>query len=83
MRNTANQALGVLRDQELKKPERTDERGTQLKMIAGSRFDYGEMAKQSLGSQWDKLDERQRQEFVDLFTEFLTAIYGKTPCLLR
>ena len=51
MRNTANQALGVLRDQELKKPERTDERGTQLKMIAGSRFDYGEMAKQSLGGQ--------------------------------
>src|SRR5215813_10385300 len=48
MRTTVNQALGVLRDQELKKPERTDERGTQLKRIAGSRFDYGEMAKRSL-----------------------------------
>jgi phospholipid transport system substrate-binding protein len=75
MRTTVNQALGVLRDQELKKPERTEERGTQLKRIAGSRFDYGEMAKRSLGGQWDKLDERQRQEFVDLFTEFVTATY--------
>ena len=33
------------------------------------------MAKRSLGGQWDKLEERERQEFVDLFTEFLTATY--------
>jgi phospholipid transport system substrate-binding protein len=64
-----------LQDQELKKPERTDERVTQLKKIADLRFDYGEMAKRSLGSQWDKLVKRERQEFVDLFTEFLTATY--------
>ena len=75
MRTTISQALGVLQDQELKKPERTDERVTRLKQIADARFDYGEMAKRSLGSQWDKLDERKRQEFVDLFTEFLTATY--------
>ena len=75
MRTTVRQALGVLQDQELKKPERTDERITQLKKIADLRFDYGEMAKRSLGGQWDKLVERERQEFVDLFTEFLTATY--------
>ena len=33
------------------------------------------MAKRSLGGQWDKLGERERQEFVDLFTELLTATY--------
>jgi phospholipid transport system substrate-binding protein len=75
MRTTVSQALEVLQDQELKKPERTDERVTRLKKIADARFDYGEMAKRSLGSQWDKLEERERQEFVDLFTEFLTATY--------
>ena len=75
MRTTVSQALGVLQDQELKKPERTDERVTQLKKIADARFDYGEMAKRSLGGQWDKLAERERQEFVGLFTEFLTATY--------
>ena len=75
MRTTVSQALRVLQDQELKKPERTDERVTQLKKIADVRFDYGEMAKRSLGGQWDKLDERERQEFVGLFTEFLTATY--------
>jgi phospholipid transport system substrate-binding protein len=75
MRTTVSQALGVLQDQELKKPERTDERVTRLKKIADLRFDYGEMAKRSLGGQWDKLEERERQEFVGLFTEFLTATY--------
>ena len=75
MRITVSQTLGVLQDQELKKPERTDERVTRLKQIADLRFDYGEMAKRSLGGQWDKLVERERQEFVDLFIEFLTATY--------
>src|SRR5713101_6644545 len=73
MRTTVSQALGVLQDQELKKPERTDERVTQLKKIADVRFDYGDMAKRSLGGHWDKLKERERQDFVDLFTDFLTA----------
>src|SRR5262245_20961459 len=75
MRTTVSQALRVLQDPEFKKPERTNERATQLKKIADQRFDYGEMAKRSLGGQWDKLTERERQEFVDLFTEFLTATY--------
>jgi ABC-type transporter MlaC component len=75
MRTTVSQALGVLQDPDLKKPERTDERVTQLKKIADVRFDYGEMAKRSLSSQWNKLEEKERQEFVGLFTEFLTATY--------
>jgi phospholipid transport system substrate-binding protein len=75
MRTTIGQALEVLQDQELKKPERMDERVARLRQIADVRFDYGEMAKRSLGGQWDKLGVRERQEFVDLFTEFMTATY--------
>ena len=75
MRSTVGQALGVLQDQELQRPERVNEKVTRLKRIADSRFDYGEMAKRSLGGQWDKLEERERQEFVDLFTELLTTTY--------
>jgi phospholipid transport system substrate-binding protein len=77
VRTTVSQALRVLRDEELKKPERTDERVIRLKEIADSRFDYGEMAKRSLGGQWDKLGARDRQEFVDLFTELLTTTYAE------
>ena len=75
MKTTVRQALEVLQDKALKKPERTDERVTRLKKIADTIFDYGEMAKRSLGGQWIKLEEREQQEFVGLFTEFLTATY--------
>lgn len=75
MRTTVSQALEILQDPALKKPERTDERVARLKKIADGRFDYGEMAKRSLGGQWNKIDEKERQEFVGLFTEFLTATY--------
>jgi phospholipid transport system substrate-binding protein len=75
MKSTVHQALEVLRDPELKKPDRAEERVTRLKRIADSRFDYEEMAKRSLGSEWSKLQERKQQEFVDLFTEFLTSTY--------
>ena len=77
VRTTVGQALRVLQVEELKKPERTDERVSRLRKIADSRFDYGEMAKRSLGGQWDKLGARDRQEFVDLFTELLTTTYAE------
>jgi phospholipid transport system substrate-binding protein len=75
MKATVSQALGVLRDQDLKKPERTDEFVTRLKSIADARFDYGEMARRAMGNHWVQLGEREQEEFVVLFTEFLTATY--------
>jgi len=75
MKTTVSQALGLLRDQNFKKPERTDELVTRLKQIADSRFDYAEMARRSMGNQWLQLAEQEQREFVGLFTEFLTATY--------
>jgi phospholipid transport system substrate-binding protein len=77
VRTTVGQALRVLQVEELKKPERTDERVSRLRKIANSRFDYGEMAKRSLGGQWDKLGASDRQEFVDLFAELLATTYAE------
>ena len=75
MMAAASQAIEVLQDPELKKTERIDERVSRLKKTADSCFEYAEMAKRSLGSQWKQLGEKEGQEFVDLFTEFLTATY--------
>ena len=41
------------------------------------RFDFAEMAKQSLGSYWKNLDGRQA-EFVSIFTDFLASSYMTT-----
>src|SRR5215831_13467405 len=59
MKATVTQAMGVLQDEQLKKPEHVNERVNRLKDIAYFRFDYGEMAKRSLGAQSAKLVDRE------------------------
>lgn len=40
-------------------------------------FDFQEMAKRSLGMHWKKIEDEQRQEFSDVFAEFLATTYMK------
>ncbi|WP_447977765.1 Tgt2/MlaC family protein [Candidatus Nitrospira bockiana] len=72
---TIDEVLRVLQDKEMKKPERLEERRQLIERAIGDRFSYEEMAKRTLGQQWGKLDEKQRQEFVDLFRSLLTNTY--------
>lgn len=76
VKSTINEVIRVLEDQELKKPDRSEERRHKLEQVIGNRFSYDEMAKRSLGSQWTKLNEKQRKEFVDLFQRLLSNTYA-------
>ena len=76
IRGTINEVLRILSDQGMKKPERAQERRKLLEKIVGDRFSYDEMAKRTLAAQWQKLDEKQRTEFVDLFRRLLTNSYA-------
>ena len=76
VRTTVNEAIKVLQDQGLKTPDRAAERIKRLKKLADSRFDYGEMAKRSLGAHWNKMSDSEQTEFVNLFTKLLTATYA-------
>ncbi len=76
VKSSLDQVVRVLEDKELKNPERAVERRRQLVKIIGDRFSYEEMSKRSLGPQWNKLDETQRQEFVDLFQQLLVRSYA-------
>lgn len=42
-----------------------------------ARFDFAEMAKRSLGSNWAGLDQQQQKEFVKVFTERMLFTYGR------
>ena len=77
MRSTINDVIRIVEDQDLKKPTRSIERRKMLEKVVGDRFSYEEMAKRSLGAQWPKLTDKERQEFVDLFTSLLTATYAQ------
>jgi phospholipid transport system substrate-binding protein len=78
VKSSMEQVVRVLEDKELKKADRVIERRQQLQKIFNDRFSYEEMSKRSLGAHWNKLNETQRQQFVDLFRQLLARSYTGT-----
>ena len=65
----------ILADPSLKGEANTASRRQQLKRALGERFAFDEMAKRSLGAQWQKRTASEQQEFVRLFTDLLEGAY--------
>ncbi len=76
VKETIDQVLSVLGDEDLKVPGREVERREKLEAIIGQRFDYEEMAKRTLAAKWKKLSTETQQEFVGLFQQFLSQSYA-------
>ena len=76
MKTTIDEALELIRNKELKQPEKAEERRQRLEQIVGNRFDYEEMSKRSLGAPWNSLSDKEKQEFVALFRTLLTNSYA-------
>ena len=76
VKSTIEEVLAIVSDEDLKKPERAEERRTLLEEVIGKRFDYAEMGKRTLGRHWKKLTEKQQVEFVALFQRFLSNSYS-------
>ena len=76
LKGTINEVIRILSDQGMKKPERAQERRKLLEKVVGDRFNYEEMAKRTLAAQWQKIDEKERAEFVHLFMRLLTNSYA-------
>ena len=72
IQQTVDQVLAVLRD----KSRTVAQRRLELEKIAHSRFDFRTMARLVLARDWKKLDEGERDEFVDQFTTYLANDYG-------
>jgi phospholipid transport system substrate-binding protein len=78
VRATTDQVLKVLQDPQFKSESRKEQRSELLKQAIYPRFDFAEMAKRSLGAQWQKRSEAEQQEFVQLFTQVLEGAYVDT-----
>ncbi len=76
IKGTINEVIRILNDQGMKKPGRAEERRKLLEKVVSARFSYEEMAKRTLAAQWQKLDGKQRAEFVELFQRLLTNSYA-------
>jgi len=76
IKSTVDRALGVLKDPRLKPVAKTKERRDQLRQILYARFDFTEMARRALGSNWRRRTPQEQAEFVPLFTEVLERAYA-------
>lgn len=73
---TVDKAVAVLKDPLLKPAAKVKERRDQLKQILFARFDFTEMAKRALGSNWRRRTPQEQDEFVRLFTDVLEHAYA-------
>src|SRR6266542_2773504 len=75
VRQTTDKLLAILKDPQLKGESKKNERRDKLKELIYQRFDFTEMARRSLGSEWRRRSLEEQKEFVKLFTGLLERAY--------
>jgi phospholipid transport system substrate-binding protein len=65
----------ILADPELQGEKKVNQRRIAILIVAREIFDFGEMAKRSLGQHWEQRTRAEREEFVPLFTELIQRSY--------
>ena len=75
VRETVDNIIAILKDPALKGEQKKKERREKLKELIYRRFDFTEMARRSLGSEWRRHSPEERKEFVQLFSALLEDAY--------
>jgi phospholipid transport system substrate-binding protein len=75
LRKTIDEVIRVLEDPSWKKPEKKEERRKMLEQLIGQRFNYPEMAKRTLGTEWAKHTPEEQKEFAGNFQTLLVNTY--------
>ena len=78
VRATVDRVLAILKDPKLKADGAEKNRRAELSNAILPRFDFEEMAKRSLGSEWRRHTPAEQKEFVNLFTDLLKESYVTT-----
>ena len=77
LRQTTDKVLAILQDPQFKSSAKKPERRDRLRQVISTRFDFPEMAKRSLGSNWRRLNSQEQRQFVQLFTDLLERTYSE------
>jgi phospholipid transport system substrate-binding protein len=75
LRAGIDRVFKILGDPELDGDKKLNQRRTAIVIAANEIFDFGEMAKRSLGQYWPQRTSAERVEFVRLFTELVQRSY--------
>jgi phospholipid transport system substrate-binding protein len=75
LRDGVDRVFKILRDPAMAGDTNAVQRRKAILMAAGNIFDFGEMAKRSLGQHWAARTPAERSEFVGLFTDLMQHSY--------
>ncbi len=76
VRATVDKVLTIVRSAKPKSKAQMDEQRAQLIEIIYPRFDFPEMAKRSLGSNWTRRTPEEQREFVGIFAALMGRAYA-------
>jgi phospholipid transport system substrate-binding protein len=72
---TVEKILAVVQNPDLKPEAKREQRRAELRRIIYPKFDFAEMAKRSLGPEWQRHTPEEQQEFTKAFTGLLENSY--------
>jgi len=75
LQGSVDEILNILQSEELKVPEKNDERKQLILNVVTDMFDFREMARSSLGKNWKSLNPEEQDKFVGLFTSLIEQRY--------
>jgi phospholipid transport system substrate-binding protein len=75
LRDGVDRVFKILRDPAMAGDTNTTQRRKAILTAAGTIFDFGEMAKRSLGQHWAARTPAERTQFVALFTDLMQQSY--------
>jgi phospholipid transport system substrate-binding protein len=76
IQSSVEKVIAILKDPNLKPEAKKSERIEQLRQVIFPNFDFTEMAKRSLGADWQRRNPEEQREFVKLFTELIETSYA-------
>jgi len=75
LKQSVEKIQSILSDPAFKGDAKATARREKLKEAISERFDFEEMARRSLGAQWQKRTPEEQKEFVQLFRDLLEGAY--------
>lgn len=73
LKRVVDEVLKIVSDKEMKK--NVSNRHQTLRKTISTVFDYGEMAKRSMGKHWNQRSASEKKQFIDLFANLLENSY--------
>ena len=77
VRAMLDKVMSIQTDPKLQGPTFREQRRVAIRKVIAANFQFGVMARQTLGSYWQKLDRRQRSEFASIFQDLFSDSYTR------